>query len=85
MHKSRATRIAADFSMENLTSRIIWNNVLQVLKDHWCQPRLLYSAKLLVIMEGEIWISMTKQLEAIYNQYHMSKDTGENTLNGREC
>lgn len=35
-------------------------------------------------MEGEIKLSMTKQLEAIYIQYHMSKDTGENTLNGRE-
>lgn len=40
-----------DYSAETLKA---WNGIYQVLKDNSCQPRILYPAKLSVIIEGKI-------------------------------
>ena len=45
-YKSRPIRIKHDFSMETLKPRTAWTDVLQILKDHGCHPRILYPAKL---------------------------------------
>lgn len=47
-------------SMLTLNTRKVWANILQVLKDHTFQHRLLYPAKLAVIIEEERKFSMVK-------------------------
>jgi hypothetical protein len=42
-----------DFSTETLK---YWTKVLQIIRDHKCQPSLLYPAKLPVTIDGEIKI-----------------------------
>lgn len=58
--KGRPIRITPDFSIENVKVRRAWTDVLQVLKDHRCQPRLSYPAKLSVVIEGEKKLPMMK-------------------------
>ena len=41
-YKGRPIRITSDFSTETLKARRAWAEVLQTLKDHKCQSRLLY-------------------------------------------
>jgi hypothetical protein len=36
-----------------MKARISWTNVIQTLKEHKCQPRLLYQAKLSITIDGE--------------------------------
>ena len=45
---------AAGFSMETLQAKRDWQGILQVMKTKGLQPRLLYPARLLIKMEGEI-------------------------------
>ena len=47
-------RLSADFSKETLQVRRGWKEVFQVMKGKNLYPRLLYSAKLSVRMEGQI-------------------------------
>jgi hypothetical protein len=42
-----------DFSTENLKARIYWTDVIQTLREHKCQPRMLYPAKLSLIIDEE--------------------------------
>jgi hypothetical protein len=44
--KGRPIRITPDFSPETVKARISWRDVIQILREHKCQPRLLYPAKL---------------------------------------
>jgi hypothetical protein len=44
-YKGRLTRIIPDFSIETLKARRDWPDVLQLLRGHRCQPRLLYPTK----------------------------------------
>jgi hypothetical protein len=46
-------RITPDFSTEIIKAQISWTDVLQTLREHKCQPRLLYPAKLLIIIDKE--------------------------------
>jgi hypothetical protein len=41
-YKSRSIRITPDFSPETMKARRSWKNVIKTLKEHKCQPRLLY-------------------------------------------
>jgi hypothetical protein len=50
--KGRPTRIIPDFSMETLKSRRAWTDVLQTLREHKCQPKLQYLAKILITTGG---------------------------------
>jgi hypothetical protein len=36
-----------------VTAPNFWTDVLQTLREHKCQPRLLYPAKLSITMDGE--------------------------------
>jgi hypothetical protein len=51
--KDKLIRITADFSIGTLKARKAWGDVFQALKESNCQFRLLYSAKLFFITEGE--------------------------------
>jgi hypothetical protein len=36
-----------------MKARISWTDVIQTLREHKCQPRLLYPAKLSISIDGE--------------------------------
>jgi hypothetical protein len=36
-----------------MKARRSWTDVIQTLREHKCQPRLLYPAKLLITIDGE--------------------------------
>jgi hypothetical protein len=52
-YKGTSIRITPDFSPETLKARRSWTKVIQTLKEHKCQPRLLYLAKLSITIGGE--------------------------------
>jgi hypothetical protein len=45
-YKGRSIRITLDFSAEAIKTRRSWRDVMKTLRDHKCQPRILYPAKL---------------------------------------
>ena len=45
-YKGRHIRITADFSPETMKARRYWADLMQTLREHKCQPKLLYPAKL---------------------------------------
>jgi hypothetical protein len=53
-------RITPDFSPQTLKARRSWEDVIQTLREHKCQPRLLYPAKLSITINGENKISHDK-------------------------
>jgi predicted DNA binding CopG/RHH family protein len=60
-YKQKLTRITARLLSERLKTMRSWNDVLQPLKNSNCQPRLIYSAKLFLVIEGEIKAFHNKQ------------------------
>jgi hypothetical protein len=68
-----------------MKARRSWTGVMQTLREHKCQPRLLYSAKLSIIIEGETkvlhyktnftqYLSMNLALQRITKGKHQHKD-----------
>jgi hypothetical protein len=57
-YKGRPIRIAPDFSPETMKARRSWADVIQILTEHKCHPRLLllYPAKLSITIDGETMI-----------------------------
>ena len=53
-NRGRPIQIAADFSTQTLKARRAWTNIFHALKEHGCQPRILYPAKLTFRFEDEI-------------------------------
>ena len=53
-YKGISIRLSADFSKETLQARRGWKEVFEVRKGKDLHPRLLYPAKLLLRMEGQI-------------------------------
>ena len=53
-YKGVPIRLSADFSKEVLQARRGWKEIFEVLKDKDLHTRLLYPAKLLFRMEGQI-------------------------------
>jgi hypothetical protein len=51
--KGRPIRIIPDFSPETVEARRSWPDVIKTLREHKCQPRLLYPAKLSINIDGE--------------------------------
>ena len=52
-YKGRPIRITPDFSPETMKARRSWIDVIEKLREHKYQPRLLYPAKLSITIEGE--------------------------------
>jgi hypothetical protein len=52
-YKDRPVRIKPDFSPETMKARRSWADVIQSLREHKGQPRLVYLAKLSVTVDGE--------------------------------
>jgi hypothetical protein len=53
-YKGRPIRITPDFSTETMKARRSWTDVIETLREHKCQPRLLCPAKLSITRDGEI-------------------------------
>jgi hypothetical protein len=78
-YKGRPTRITPDFSPETMKSRRSWTDVIQTLREHKCQPRLPYLAKLSITLDEEMkvfhektkitqYLSMNSALQRIIKQ-----------------
>ena len=52
-YKGRPIKITPDFSMKTMKVRRSWSSVMQTLRDHRCQPRLLYPAKLSITIDDQ--------------------------------
>jgi hypothetical protein len=52
-YKGNPIKITLDFSPETMKARRSWTDVMQTLREHKFQPRLLYPAKLLITIDGE--------------------------------
>ena len=52
-YRGRPIRIIPDFSPRTVKARRSWTDVIQTLREHKCQPRLLYLAKLSITIDGE--------------------------------
>ena len=54
IYRGAPIRVAADFSMEMLQTGREWQGIFQVMRSKGLPPRLFYSARLSIKMEGEI-------------------------------
>ena len=52
-YKGRPIRITPDFPPETMKARRSWIDVIQTLREHKCQPRLLYPTKLSITIDGK--------------------------------
>ena len=52
-YKGRPIRITPDFSPETVKARRSWADVILTLREHKCQPRLIYPTKLSITIDGE--------------------------------
>ena len=52
-YKGRPIRITPHFSPETMKARRSWAELMQTLREHKCQPRILYPAKLSITLDGE--------------------------------
>jgi hypothetical protein len=50
-YKGRPIRITPDFAPETMKARRSWADVIQSLREHKCQPRILYPAKLSITID----------------------------------
>jgi hypothetical protein len=84
-YKGRAIRITPDFSPETMEARRYWTDVIQTLREHKCQPRLLYPAKHSITTYGETkvfhnktkfthYLSMNPVLQRIITEKNQYKD-----------
>jgi hypothetical protein len=73
-----------------MKTRRAWTDVIQTLREHKCQPRLLYPAKLSIVIDGETkvfhdktkfthYLSMNAALQRIITEKNQYKD-GNHTL-----
>ena len=60
-YKGKPTRLTADLSAETLQARREWQDIFKVLKGKNLQPRLLYPARILFKIDGEIKSFSDKQ------------------------
>jgi hypothetical protein len=59
-YKVRPIRITPDFPAKSMKARRAWSEVMQTLREHKCQSRLLYPTKLSINIHGKTKYSMTK-------------------------
>jgi hypothetical protein len=68
-----------------MKARRTWANVIQTLREHKCQPRLLYPAKLSITIDGENkifhdktnfteYLSINSSLQRIIDGKHQHKE-----------
>jgi hypothetical protein len=75
-YKGRPIRITPDFSPETVKSRRSWVDVIQTLRKDKCQPRLLYTGKLSITLNGETMVFHEKKIHKI--SFHKSSPSKDN-------
>uniref|UniRef100_A0ABK0L0A9 Nucleic acid binding protein n=1 Tax=Rattus norvegicus TaxID=10116 RepID=A0ABK0L0A9_RAT len=79
-YKGRPIRITPDFSPETMKARRSWTDVIQTLREHKCQPRLLYPAKLSINIDGETKIFHDKTK---FTQYLSTNPSLQRIIKGK--
>jgi len=79
-YKDRPTRITPNFSPGTMKARRSWTDVIQTLREHKCQSRLLYPAKLSVNIDGETKIFHD---ETKFTQYLSTNIALQNIIDGK--
>jgi hypothetical protein len=75
-YKGRPTRNTPDFSPETMKARRSWTDVIQTLREHKWQPRLLYLAKLSIIIDGKTNVFHNKiKFTLSFHKSSLSKDS----------
>jgi hypothetical protein len=79
-YKGRSSRITPDFFPETMKARRTWADILQTLREHKCQPRLLYSTKLSITIdrENKIFHDKTK-----FTQYLFTNPALQRIIDGK--
>jgi hypothetical protein len=62
-YKGRLIRITPNFSPETLKARRCLADVIETLREHKCQPRLLYPTKPSITIDGENKIFHQKKIK----------------------
>jgi hypothetical protein len=89
-YKGRPIRITPDLSSETIKARRSQTDVIQTIREHKCQPRLLYPTKHSISIDGETkvfhdktkftqYLSRNPALQRIIKGKHQNKD-GNYTL-----
>ena len=84
-YKGRLIQITPEFSPETMKARRSWTDVIQTLREHKCQPSLLYPANLSISIGGETkvfhnktkfthYLSMNPALKRIIKGKHQHKE-----------
>jgi len=79
-YEGRPIRITPNFSPETMKGRRSWTDVIQSLREHICQPRLLYPAKLSINIDGETKIFHDKTK---FMQYLSTNPALQKTVYGK--
>jgi hypothetical protein len=79
-YKGRPIRISPDFSPETMTARRCWADLIQTLRKHKCQPRLLYPAKFSITIDGETKIFHDKTK---FTQYLSTNPALQRIIDGK--
>jgi hypothetical protein len=85
--KGRLIRITPNFSLDTMKARRSWTDVIKTLRDHKCQPRLLYTAKLSITIHREtnVFHDKTKYCVISFYKSSPSKDNkGKTPTQGGE-
>jgi hypothetical protein len=79
-YKGRPIRTTPDFSLETMKARRSWADLIQTLREHKCQPRLLYQAKLSITIDGETKIFQNKTK---FTQYLSTNPAPQRIIDGK--
>ena len=79
-YKGSPIRITPDFSRETSKVRRSWTDIIQTLREHKCQPRLLYLTKLSITIDGE---AKEFQDKAEFTQYLSTNPALQRIIKGK--
>jgi hypothetical protein len=83
-YKVRPFRINQKFSPETMKARRSWTDIIQTLREHKCQPRLLYPAKLSITIDGETKVySILFHDKTKFTQYHSTNPALQRIITGK--
>ena len=72
-YKGKPIRITADFSPETMKARRSWTDVIQTLREHKWQPRLLYPAIISITIDGETKVFYDKTKFSLRQKFGLSR------------
>jgi hypothetical protein len=85
-YKGKPIRIKPDFSPEIMKARRSWTDVIQTLREHKCQPRVLNPAKLSITIDGEtkVFHDKTKFTHYLSTNPALQRIITEKKIQGRK-